>query len=84
MPAVTLQDAAVQIGVAYILSDFLDGATPENDGEYMKELAASLRRALVSALPLVADAAGLGLDALGLDYVAKFKTNLFFGAQVAA
>ena len=84
MPAVTLQDAAAQLGAAYVMIDSHNGCNPEDDGDYMKELAASVRLALISALPLVAEASGVGLDALGLGYIAQYKTSFFFGEEALA
>ena len=61
MPAQTLQDAAAQLGAAYVMIDSHNGCTHEEYDDYVKELAASVRLALISALPLVAEASGVGI-----------------------
>ncbi len=64
MPAVTLADAAVQVATALTIADQIDGAA--GCEQVLSRLQNKLDYLLLSALPVIAEAAGLGMeDGLG-------------------
>jgi hypothetical protein len=75
MPAVTLADAAVQIAAAVVVADQIDGAA--RCEHTLIQLEKKLDRLLLSALPLIAEAAGLGMDEMGWSDLAKLRAHRF-------
>ena len=67
-PAVSLTDAVVQIAVAYSLSNRLSDSDWSTgvDHEHLAKQHAALNRLALSALPLLAQAAGLDMGRHGL------------------
>jgi hypothetical protein len=73
MRAQTLADVAAQLFAGYIIIDeLLDGDLSECKFEVLK-----LRRVILSALPVVAEAAGVELAALGGEYIKKCTDHEF-------
>jgi hypothetical protein len=81
LPAVTLPDAAAQIGVASAAAGVLavsDWSTEETQPLLRPRLEA-LHRMLLSVLPIVADAAGLDMHAMGWSDTLKLRASRFGG-----
>jgi hypothetical protein len=74
MRARTLADVAAQLFAAFAVIDGLDGDMPEQErqSDILK-----LRRVIPGSMPVVAEAAGVELAAVGGDYLAKFADNEF-------
>ena len=75
MPAVTLADAAVQVATALSIADQIDGAV--RCERTLIQLERKLDRLLLSALPLIAEAAGLSLDEMGWSDLATLRAQRF-------
>ena len=75
LPAKTLADAAVQLGVAYSVAETIEGICED---DYKLRLAErQLQRILVGALPVVAAAAGLDLDEMNLRHIIDLRAGRF-------
>ncbi len=82
-PARALADAAIQLMLAVSRAQILAVSSLE-DGERAAALA-DLERLLQSALPVVADAAGIDLSNYGRAYYADHRTDPFYrGEEIAA
>jgi hypothetical protein len=75
MRARNLADVAAQLFAAYVVVDGMEGGGM-SEQEYQSDIL-KLRRVILGSLPVVAEAAGVELSALGGDYVAKFADNEF-------
>lgn len=83
MPAMTLADAAVQLGVACQFAMGLAGSdwsSPEQRGHFA-ELAGGLERICLSVLPIVAEAAGLDLVEMDWVDLDRLRANWFYGTE---
>jgi hypothetical protein len=65
--AKTLSDAVAQLYCAFIAAEDLDGIEQPNEDRIRN--AVYIRRALLSAIPVVAEAAGLNLAEIGAEYI---------------
>ncbi len=86
MPAMTLADAAVQIGVACHFAGTVecsDWSSPDRL-ERLEELAGALERICLSVLPLVAEAAGLDLAQLDWSDLDRLRASRFYGWERTA
>jgi hypothetical protein len=73
--ATNLSDAVTQLYVAFIAADDLLGfELPPEDRD---RNATAVRRALLSAIPAIAEAAGLDLAEIGAEYIPEFATREF-------
>jgi hypothetical protein len=79
-PATDLVDAAVQIGAAAsIASTLADGDwTEAATHERLDEMHSAVNRIMLSALPVIAAAAGLDLAAMAWDHVDELRAGVFF------
>ncbi len=75
MPAVTLADAAVQVATALTIVDQIDGAAGCEAA--LSRLESKLDRLLLSALPVIAEAAGLGIEEMGWADLAALRAHRF-------
>ena len=75
MPAVTLADAAVQVATALSVVDQIDGAV--RCERTLIQLERKLDRLLLSALPLIAEAAGLSPEEMGWSDLATLRAQRF-------
>jgi hypothetical protein len=73
--AKTLGDATAQLYAAYIAADDLLGL--ELESRDRDRFATNIRRALLSAIPIVAEAAGLDLAEIGAEYIPDYTTREF-------
>jgi NAD(P)H-hydrate repair Nnr-like enzyme with NAD(P)H-hydrate epimerase domain len=73
--AKTLADAVTQLYAAFIAVDALLGF--ELSAEDRNREATMIRRALLSTIPVVAEAAALDLAAIGADYIPDFAAREF-------
>jgi hypothetical protein len=70
----TVADVAAQLFAAFGVIDGLDGDMSEQ--EFQSDVL-KVRRVILYSLPVVAEAAGVDLAALGGDYIAKFADDEF-------
>ncbi len=85
-PAVTLQDAAVQIGVAVVIASILESSDWSAPAQqiHLDRYHKALDRIAISVLPVIAKAAGMDLDALGWGSTRLLHANRFPGAECVA
>ncbi len=85
-PAMSLADAAVQIGVACHLAmtvECSDWSTPDRQLR-LGEMASGLTRLCLSALPLIAEAAGLDLAEMDWSGLDRLRASRFYGSESAS
>ena len=83
MPAMTLADAAVQIGVACHFAGTVecsDWSSPDKL-KHLGELADALERICLSVLPLVAAAAGLDLAEMDWADLDRLRASRFYSSE---
>lgn len=85
LPAQSLADAAVQIGTAVTYASILECSEwcPE-EREQLHDLHAALFRLTLSALPLIAEAAGLDLVDMFWAENAELRDRIFYGRAAPA
>ena len=83
LPADTVADAAVQIGVACNLATTLARSdwTAPAERERISEMHEALYRITVSVLPVLAAAAGLDLAEMGWEDVDVLRADVFYGEE---
>jgi len=86
LPALTLADAAVQLGVATQYAMGLEASDWSNPdvGSRFYEMARGLERLCLSALPLVAQAAGLDLAEMDWSELDQIRARRFYGSESTA
>ena len=83
LPAMSIADAAVQIRVACIYADVLaacEWGKPDAQARLDRSHEA-LNRIVLSALPHIAAAAGLDMDAMGWSAAARLRAAQFCGSE---
>lgn len=83
-PAMTLADAAVQVGVACTLVNVLAASDWRDAPERLQELHDNMERMLLSALPFVAAASGLDVAAMCWQEHLTLRAAYFGLAEVVA
>lgn len=81
-PAKTLAEAAIQLMLAVSRAQIV--AAPGLDAEAREAAAGELERLLQSAMPVVADAAGIDLSEFARAYYADRRTDPFYRGAAAA
>ena len=79
IPAATMADAAAQIGVACVLTSQLEASDwrqPEHQ-DRRRRLMEAVHRITLSALPVVAKAAGLDMNTMGWSDVQRLRATWF-------
>jgi hypothetical protein len=86
LPAATLQDAAVQMGVACSIIGRLDASDWSAKDMHAKldAMHADLWRIVLSVFPLIIAAAGLDPKAMCWEDYASLRASMFFGKEAGA
>ncbi len=86
LPAMTLADAAVQIGVACHFAMSLEGSDWSSSDVRSRfyQLAGGLELMCLNVLPLVAEAAGLDLAEMDWAGLERLRATRFYGSEYAA
>ncbi len=83
LPAMTMADAAVQLGVACQYAMGLEGSdwsSPDTRSRFY-EMAGGLERICLSVLPLVAETAGLDLAEMDWTDLDQVRVRRFYGSE---